>query len=369
MDNKEFEKMKNEFNNLEQKNNDLEQKNKILEFKLKTKQLELNKIYNSKSWKITLPLRRIKQKINKNDKVSIIIPVYNSENWIDILIESIINQSYKNIEILIVDDGSTDSTYDICNKYVQIDNRIKLYKQKNQGPGSARNLAFNHSTGEYIMYADSDDYFEYNAIEIALREIKSRKLDIMNFNALCFYDNIDESESGIANDRYLKKNDYDEIMSGLDYFKTLRKNVDFSSVVWSFIYRKSLIAENNIKFAATPCHDDMLFSFECLFYAQKAGFIKDILYNRRVRKSSITTSHKNIKNIFSYYIVINQLKDNYSKYEDGDINHFISDIENSMNLALRNVKINELNKEKNNYNKQFINFVKDKIKNKDNNLQ
>ena len=98
-------------------------------------------------------------------KVSIIIPVYNAELFIDKCIESIINQTYKNLEIILINDGSSDRSGEICNNYALSDNRIQVIEIKNKGASFARNVGINLATGNYIMFVDSDDWIEKDMIE------------------------------------------------------------------------------------------------------------------------------------------------------------------------------------------------------------
>ena len=109
---------------------------------------------------------------NDEDLISIIVPVYNVEKYLEQCLESLLNQTYKNIEIIVVNDGSTDQSLDILKKYSFKDNRIKLYSQKNQGISAARNTALEHINGKYVMFVDSDDWIEINTCEIALHEMK-----------------------------------------------------------------------------------------------------------------------------------------------------------------------------------------------------
>ena len=116
---------------------------------------------------------------NDEDLISIIVPVYNVEKYLEQCLESLLNQTYKNIEIIVVNDGSTDQSLDILNKYSFKDNRIKLYSQKNQGISAARNTALEHINGKYIMFVDSDDWIEINTCETALHELKKNDSDIV----------------------------------------------------------------------------------------------------------------------------------------------------------------------------------------------
>ena len=110
-------------------------------------------------------------------KVSVIIPTYNSDKYLKKCIESILLQTYKNIEIIIINDGSTDKTDDIVKKYE--DERIKYYKNKNQGIGKSRNYGIKQSTGEYIMFVDSDDYIDESAVEEMIKKITDSNLDML----------------------------------------------------------------------------------------------------------------------------------------------------------------------------------------------
>ena len=100
------------------------------------------------------------------DKISVIIPVYNVEKYLDKCIMSVINQSYKNLEIIIVDDGSTDNSRVLCDKYAKIDNRIKVFHKKNGGLSDARNFGLKHATGEFIAFLDSDDWVDKDLYKI-----------------------------------------------------------------------------------------------------------------------------------------------------------------------------------------------------------
>ena len=114
--------------------------------------------------------------------VSIIIPAYNAEKYIEQCIDSIISQTYKNIEVIIVNDGSTDNTLAICEKYAKEDKRIKIVKKKNEGVSKARNDGIKIATGKYIMFIDSDDYIDDDYIEIMHKNIVEKKADLVVSN-------------------------------------------------------------------------------------------------------------------------------------------------------------------------------------------
>lgn len=118
----------------------------------------------------------------KKIKVSIIVPIYNSEKYLSKCIDSIIKQKYKNIEILLIDDGSNDKSYEICKEYLKKDKRIKVFSQKNSGPSSARNLGLDKASGEYIIFVDSDDYIESDFISTMMKQNDNYDVIISNYN-------------------------------------------------------------------------------------------------------------------------------------------------------------------------------------------
>ena len=122
------------------------------------------------------------------DKITVIIPVYNVEKYLKEAIEATINQTYKNLEIILVDDGSTDSSGKICDEYAKKDNRIKVIHQENRGMSGARNVGLECATGKYIMFSDSDDTFELNACEKLYNFIEKTNADYVVGN----YTNMDE---------------------------------------------------------------------------------------------------------------------------------------------------------------------------------
>lgn len=120
--------------------------------------------------------------MTKKIKVSIIVPIYNSEKYLSKCIDSIIKQKYKNIEILLIDDGSNDKSYEICKEYLKKDKRIKVFSQKNSGPSSARNLGLDKASGEYIIFVDSDDYIESDFISTMMKQNDNYDVIISNYN-------------------------------------------------------------------------------------------------------------------------------------------------------------------------------------------
>ena len=209
-----------------------------------------------------------------NDIVSVIIPIYNSEKNIKKCLESIINQTYTNLEIILIDDGSTDNSIEVCQEYK--DDRIKVYKEKNSGPSTARNLGLKQCNGNYIVFVDSDDYIEKNMIEIMLKKIKSDDYDI----CICGYYLVSNS---------LKK----KITITINNNKNFKEIVfDYKNNVYGYLWNR-MFKKNSIekKFREDiSIREDELFLLDNSNYIKKFTFVKEPLYNYISNESSLINS-------------------------------------------------------------------------------
>lgn len=242
----------------------------------------------------------------KHIKVSIIVPAYNVENYIEECLNSLVKQTLYEIEIIVVNDGSTDETGKIISFYASMDDRIVVINQSNSGLSVARNQGLLTAQGEYVLFVDSDDYLENNCVETLYRKT-SQKTDIVLYGANIFTDLPD-------NDIYLqeKKNKIwerttrlNENISGIDLFCAMLDERKFVSSVVIQLYKNSFLRKNKIRFADGYIHEDFAFSFQALVYAKNVICIADKLYNRRIRcDSTVTTyiSYKNFKGRFKAYL-------------------------------------------------------------------
>ena len=246
------------------------------------------------------------------DKISIIVPVYNVEKYLSECLESLINQIYKNIEIILINDGSTDSSLKICQKYKKKDNRIKLINKKNEGVSKARNIGVKEATGKYILFVDSDDYLSSNAVETLSKHKLTDTLLIYGYNR-------------IYKNKIIEKCDKELV---LDSQLQMKRNIFLNDNIGGFIankmFEKNVLIENNILFDENLSYcEDLVFVCEYIKYCKKFIYINIPLYNYRMRKSSVSHSFltgKNI-NIFDAYdlllkkiddeIIINNIKYRY----------------------------------------------------------
>lgn len=213
------------------------------------------------------------------EKISVLIPVYNSEQHIERCIKSIENQTYSDIEIVIVNDGSTDKTQDIIQKIAQKDDRIKLINIENQGVANARNVALSNATGEYITFVDSDDYIEDDYVQTLYDNLKKYDADIAVCNCINY---IQETKEQIHKDfgiKQVKEYNSKEAVQSLFYYNFLRHSP------WGKLYKKNLW--NNLTFPVGRNYEDLAIIYKTFLSAKKIIYIPEEKYIYVTRKESI----------------------------------------------------------------------------------
>lgn len=217
-----------------------------------------------------------------NKLVSIIVPIYNVENYLEECIKSIINQTYKELDIILVNDGSTDNSFSICKKYQQIDKRIVLINQKNKGLSGARNAGLNIAKGEYIQFVDSDDYLEINAIEKAVCEIESQKVKMVMYNYYNLDNGIREFDNQfLKNKKKISKHEFWEIYC--------QGKWAFCVVAWNKLYKKSIFED--LRYYEGHFHEDDFLIPEILDRIDNIAVIDEPLYYYRNRQGSIINTN------------------------------------------------------------------------------
>lgn len=218
-----------------------------------------------------------------NKLISIIVPVYNMEKYIDKCINSIINQTYKNIEIIIVDDGSTDKSSKMIDKYKKIDKRIKVYHKKNGGLSDARNYGLEKATGEYIGFVDSDDYIENNMYEILYNNLIKYKADIsvVNYNLVYEKDFNYKKNVKEISDRLI-------ILNKIETIKLLFDDNKFGNFAWNKLYKRELF--NNIKYPIGRNMEDLGTTYKIIDKCNRIVYDPIPLYNYLQRNNSIVNT-------------------------------------------------------------------------------
>lgn len=226
--------------------------------------------------------------------ISVIIPVYNVEQYLCECVDSVINQTYKNLEIILVDDGSTDSSGKICDDYAEKDTRITVIHQKNGGLSEARNTGLSESDGKYIYFLDSDDYIAPDTLETLIVIAEKDNSDIVFFDAISFTDPNDFS----ITQNYIRNNKY-TTDKGVNVFRAMVQKKEFRSAVPLLFLQKDFIAKSNLRFIPRILHEDMIFTYQALCVADTVSQCAKALYYRRYRKDSIMTSSKSKKHFLS----------------------------------------------------------------------
>lgn len=250
-------------------------------------------------------------------KVSVIIPVYNVEQYLRECLESVVNQTLKDIEIILVDDGSTDSSLEICKEYAKKDNRIKIIEQGNQGAGAARNRGLAEAKGDYVYFLDGDDYIDPKTLEKLYIKITDSYSDI------CFCRNniYDENKKSLENIEWSTNNTIIPTIvpfSGND----IQDNLLQICVPNLFLklYKRNFINKNNLKFQELKTCNDVFFNYASLILATKITYINEILVTYRKNQKNCLSANrgKTALNIITAYYALKeflQSKNLFEKYE------------------------------------------------------
>lgn len=224
------------------------------------------------------------------EKVSIIIPVYNVEQFLDACIESVVNQTYRNLEIIAVDDGSTDNSGKILDDWAKKDSRIKVIHKENAGLSSARNAALNAVKGDYIAMIDSDDFWDDDAIEHMVTLAKDNQADMVIAGGRRV-----DLEGKIVPDKRPDVIDHEGVISEREFWTRRLQNMHYI-VVWSKLYRKEIF--DDIRFPEGEINEDVAVLWKIV---SKCGTIYSSnkkIYNWRVNPDSITKSQFDTRNLY-----------------------------------------------------------------------
>ena len=245
--------------------------------------------------------------------VSVVIPVYNVEKYLGQCLDSIINQTLKDIEIICVDDGSTDNSLKILKEYKEKDNRIKILTQKNLYAGVARNTGLKAATGKYLSFLDSDDFFESEMLEEMYKKAEKDNSDIV----MCGWHNYNNNLQKVVNDikiatKYLIKSPFSPYDFQKELFDICKPNP------WTKLYRHSFFKENNLYYEDCICCNDITCICLSMVLAKKISIVdKCFIYYRNNQTNSITSNRN--KNLDSVLYAINKLEERLKEvnlYED-----------------------------------------------------
>lgn len=228
-----------------------------------------------------------------NDLISVIVPVYNTQIYLSRCIESILSQSYGNIEVILIDDGSTDNSGSICDEYAQKDDRIIVIHKKNQGLSSARNQGINRSIGKYICFVDSDDWINERYIELLYKAIIETNADL----AICNFEYVYDVRKGVKEKKVVALQK--KICTGKEALRELMGERCVCYVVaWNKMYKKELW--KNLYYPKGFIHEDEAVVHRILARSTRVVCIEEELYYYRQVQGSIMNAGRNVKHMDKY---------------------------------------------------------------------
>lgn len=234
-------------------------------------------------------------------KFSIIVPIYKVEQYLEKSVYSLLNQTYKNIEIILVDDGSPDNCPRMCDKFSELDNRIVVIHKQNGGLSDARNKGLEVARGEYILFVDSDDYIEPHTCE------KFNKFTEQGYDILIGDANV---EGGCANIEHIEQTEV--VYTGEEYLLTAFIAGKMPMAAWLNVYRRKFLEDNELQFKYGRLHEDEEFTPRAFLKAENVICTGIAFYHYIIRDNSITTQMDKRKNAESLYCTCTELQGIYS---------------------------------------------------------
>ena len=224
--------------------------------------------------------------IDDNIFISVIVPIYNGEKFLPKCIESILNQTFKNFELLLINDGSKDSSLDICNKYLEkFPDKIKIFNNKNMGCSATRNFGIENSQGNYLLFIDSDDWIEKDMLEKMYQKALLEDSDVVISGVI--------REDMVSSTTLIQNPTFEESA----YFWLTENNL--IPYIWNKLYKKSLIFNNNILFPVNiRLSEDMVFNIKTLLEAKKITVLSKAFYHYIIHGNNTVLNIENRRDIF-----------------------------------------------------------------------
>ena len=238
-------------------------------------------------------------KNNASERISVIIPVYNTENWLRECVESVLSQTYQNLEILLIDDGSTDSSSILCDSYAQTYEQVKVYHQINQGLSAARNTGLDMATGSYIFFLDSDDFLETDALEIMYRTLMEQNADLV----IGAYRRIRATGEELSIEGFPSSSQTTAI-SEKDFWQLSTRNT-VAIVAWSKLYPRHLW--DTLRFPIGKIHEDNAVLHYITEQCQNIVYLNQVIINYRSTPNSIINQPFRLSNLDKSDVLTDQI--------------------------------------------------------------
>lgn len=292
----------------------------------------VNGILNAFEWeaqhqKRLLPTEPVIIRKAENDigipRVSVIIPVYNVEKYLRECLDSIVNQTLREIEIICVDDGSTDGSPEILREYGEKDCRITIISQENRGISSARNHGADIASGEYFYFMDGDDILERDALSRLYQLSEEKSLDVLYFDGKSFFETeeLKEIKKNYIT-YYARKGDYSRVMTGPQMLHEMIAMDEYRSSLCLQFISSVHYRQENLRFEEGIIGEDNIFTFQCIMPAHRVYHMKEAFFHRRVRGNSVMTSAGKFEQVYGFfagYLAIERaFRDNQLNQEDAE---------------------------------------------------
>lgn len=249
--------------------------------------------------------------------VSVVVPVYNASAWLHECLLSVLGQSGVSVEVVCVNDESSDDSLRILREYQAIDpRRVRIVDQPNGGLSVARNSGLHVAKGRYVCMLDSDDYWRLDALGAMVERMDAQSLDVLQFDAVPFPDaGVAEADWKRYSEYYRRSGDYDSVQSGAQLLAMQREANDYKPSACLYLVRRDLLIECQIEFVPGMMHEDNPYSFSILLNSKRAAYQPVGFYARRVRPGSIMTSDSLEKSMRGYFISYLRMRDEASRHD------------------------------------------------------
>lgn len=243
----------------------------------------------------------------KDLKVSVIIPVYNTEAYLPQCLESALNQDLEELEVICVDDGSTDGSSSILADFSDRDSRVRVFTQSNKGQASARNLALKHAHGKYIVFLDSDDMLASGSLSQMYELSEANHLEILCYDTVVIEDESLEDRGSRRKGYYNRTGNYAGIGLGETLFTRMVEGDDFYDSVWVLFIRNQWLKDHRLSFYEGIFYEDALFCLQCYLQAERMQYVNRPFYIYRIREKSTMTSKAGSRNLYSYLVCFQEI--------------------------------------------------------------
>ena len=260
--------------------------------------------------------------------VTVVIPAYNSESWLEDCLSSVLAQTGVNLELVCINDGSTDGTGDVLAGFAALDSRVTVIDQPNQGQSVGRNAGLDVATGRYVVFLDSDDFWPENTLSDLVRRADEQKLDVLLFDCQAFLDGAVEPGTWKRYSTYYQRSrSYDAVRNGAQMVADMRRNRDYRPHVGMYLARRVLVQDHGIRFIPGIIHQDNPYTFALLLNAERVAHTGSEIYARRIRPGSTITTLQDTKSVTGYFLsYVAMVRELHGRYFPEDVTRMLADV-------------------------------------------